>query len=343
MAHAIWQEMINTATDGSAISNRALVEEFVAGSEIEKTTAHKYRVHLSEFAEWLDLPLFEARRRDVKRFMAYLKTDGRQAIDQARSAEDRKGWQGSLSPSTRKGYLAAIRELFRYCADLYDVEHDPTFAIPAPKVAHKPGLTIKREELRRFLDAPGRERDRVQAYLLVFTAARSGEVRGLRWDDVDFAAGELHLHTKFNKHHAVPIHPELRMALRRWQEAQSRTALTNPAVGAALADPETAFVLLTTQGKQLAHSTIAKQVKWRAARAGLRPHGHANVVGRENKSRLHPHALRRSWATEMLNSGKGTLDQIAEMLNHASTDTTKKHYAFTSSSRKRRTAEAFSV
>lgn len=337
-----WHEMINETEDGS-ISNRALIEEFVAGSEIEDSTAHKYRVHLGEFAEWLSKPLLETRRRDVVRFLSYLKTYARQVTDQARPEAERKGWKGKLSPSTRKGYLAAIRELFKYCADVYEIEHDPTFGIEAPKVPHARGLTIKGDQLRRFLDAPGRERDRVQAHLLVFTAARSSEVRGLRWEDIDLAHNEIHFRAKMKKHNAVPVHPELRVALVRWKAAQAKAAETNSQIAAALSVPETAYVLLTATGKPLAHSTIAKQVKWRAHRAGLGLHTDGSKVGAENKSRLHPHALRRSWATVMLNSGQATLDEIAEILNHSSTDTTKKHYAFTSSSRKRRTAGAFNV
>ena len=337
-----WQEIINETKDG-AVSNRALIEEFLADSDIGPKTVEKYRAHLSEFAEWLDKPLLKTDRRQVKRFLAYLKTDEREARDRARPVTAQKGWRGGLSPSTRKGYLGAIRELFRYCADMYDLDHDPTFAIAAPKIQHSPGLTIRADEVRKFLDAPGRERDRVQAYLLVFTAARSGEIRGLRWDDIDFRNDEINFLTKFAKHNAVPIHPELKVALMRWKKAQGRAAETNPMIAAALSDPDRAFVLLTTNGKPLAHSTVAKQVKWRAARVGLRLHTGSTTVGLENKSKLHPHVLRRSWATLMLNSGKATLDEIAEMLNHSSTETTKTHYAFAASSRKRRTASAFNV
>lgn len=344
-----WQQLPNDCA-GALISNESLVRDFVRGSEtIGSATQEKYAQHLYEFAEWLaeerGVALLEARRPDVKRFMTYLKGSDRMGRDARRPSPC--GWKGALSPSTRKSFLAAIRELWRYCNQMEYTEVDPTLGIETPKIEHVPGLTLTREEIRRFLDAPGSERDRVQAYLLVYTAARSSAIRFLRWEDVDLAADEIRVRSKGGKTTAIPMHPQLRAALLRWREAQRREAECRAADGetdlaAALGDPDSAFVLLTRAGRPLAHSTIAKQVKWRAARAGLVRHGAKALVGSENKSKLHPHALRRSWASIALNAG-AALEDIADMLQHASIDTTRKHYAFTSSARKRRIAHSFNV
>lgn len=209
-------------------------------------------------------------------------------------------------------------------------------------MTHNRGLVITREQLRRLLDAPGRARDRVQTYLLVFTAARMSEIQHLRWRDVDFDRREIGSRGKFGKTNVIPMHEQLYAALRRWQVEQRRESEQHPQLAAALADPERAYVLLTDAGKKLAHSTISKQLKWRAARVGLLAHADASSVGDENKSRISPHVLRRTFATLALNDGT-PLEAIAEMLNHASIDTTRKHYAFTSSEKKRQTVAAFNV
>jgi integrase len=340
-----WKTLTSTTDDGAALTNEKLIGEFIALGEQDALTLAKYEKHLGEFAEWLapeGRGLLDAQRRDVLRFLAYLRTDGRVQLDGARP--EPRGWRGNLSASTRKGYLAALREFWRHCARMDYTDRDPTSGVPCPKVEHRPGLTLTRDELRRFLDAPGRPRCRVIAYLYAFTAARSSQVRRLRWEDVDFERKEISFHTRSkSKFNVVPLHPELDAALRRWKAQQEHAARRNERLAAALADPETAFVLLTYNGKPLAHSTPAKQLKWRAARVGVKPHRLAAVVGRENTSRVHPHALRRTWATRMLNEFNASLEDIADVLNHSSTDTTRKHYAFTSNERKRKTVASFAV
>jgi len=64
---------------------------------------------------------------------------------------------------------------------------------------------------------------------------------------------------------------ELKIELLRWQRAQRLQALGNEAVAKALARPD-AHVLLTDEGKAVKESTIAKQIKFRARRAGVALH-----------------------------------------------------------------------
>lgn len=345
MTNETWNTLTSTTDDGTTLTNAKLISEFVAMGEQDELTLAKYEKHLAEFAEWLaphGRGLLDTQRRDVLRFLAYLRTDGRVELDRARPEPRR--WKGYLSASTRKGYLAALREFWRHCARMDYTDRDPTSGVRCPKVEHQPGLTLTRDELRRFLDAPGRPRCRVLAYLYAFTAARSSQVRQLRWDDVDFERKEISFRTRSkSKYNVVPLHHELEVALKRWQAQQEHASRSNELLAKALRDPETAFVLLTRNGRPLAHSTPAKQLKWRAARAGVKPHRASAVVGCENKSRVHPHALRRTWATRMLNEFNASLEDIADVLNHSSTDTTRKHYAFTSNERKRRTVAAFAV
>jgi integrase/recombinase XerD len=170
----------------------------------------------------------------------------------------------------------------------------------------------------------------------VFTAARVNELRCLRWDDVDLRTRTIMLRTKGGGHHVVDIHPRLLVELRRWNLHQGQQSETNPQLAAALIDPERAYVLLTRTGRQLAKGAIAKQLKRRATAAGI----HAlQPAHNEHRSKVSPHAIRRSVATMLLNSGE-PIDAVADVLHHRQLDTTRRHYAFASNHRRKATIQA---
>jgi integrase len=303
------------------------IRNFLLCSERTELTNAKYRSTLTEialfFQERQGVSLCTARRLHVKLLMAYLKSDERM-----------------LAPSTRKGYLASLSAFYRWAMDMELVRDDATAGVERPKVPLARRLTLSLEELRHFLDAPGTEIDRILAFLFVFLAARTHEIEYLRWQDVDFENGLIHLLGKYGKSRTVPMSLYLRTALKRWRDHLDQLARTRPAVGRSLENPDTAWVVMTKNGRRKNHSGFAKHVKRRARRAGIAAHPTGSVVGTENFSMLSPHGLRRSWATCQLNAGI-SLGDIADILGHASVDTTRRHYAFTTTERKTRTIEAF--
>lgn len=327
-------------------SDANLIAEFFAEPGRARTTRHKYKQCVKEFSDYLVRSqvfpgLVRARRPDVLRFMEWLsgEADAAPLIVPGKPKLGIHPPREPLSGSTRKGYLSALRAFYYFCLDQHYIDYDPTAGIRSPHVEHTPGMTLQAEELQEFLDAPGSERDRIQAYLFVFTAQRAGALRDLRWRDVDFEGRQLTFRGKRAKTNVLPMHDELLGALSRWQRVIRDAAERNPLIAGALYDDETAFVLLTRAGRRVTVQTLGKQVKWRAARCGLRPHTSGNV-SYENKSKVHPHAFRRSWAT--LQRGRGVpLEDIADVLSHASIDTTRKHYAFAPSEAKRKAVKSF--
>jgi len=323
--------------------DRELIAEFIAQADVAKSTRVVYRAHLTEFGTWLAHPrthrgagpgsLLQARRADVARFMAYLQSGDRYAAAKSpRHAKD-------PSPSTRKTFLASLRKLYRYLLTVELVDVDPTYGIDRPKVRTRPGLTLTAEQVRQLLDAEGTPRDRVQVYLLTFTAARTNEIRGLRWRDVNLDERVIGLHGKGDKYRTIDIHPRLMPELRRYRIWQQAQAEMNGAIRGALKEPETAFVLLSRTGRQLSGTAIYKQLMRRASLAGLFP---LEMQHREHRSQVSPHALRRTFATLLLNEGHH-IDAVADVLGHESVDTTRKHYAFSSNERRRTTIEGFDV
>lgn len=314
-----------------------LIAEFAMQAEVGDATRTKYWTHLRAFTLWLlDVghhrgdrgALLTAETADVQRFIAHLRTAA--PDDASRSA---------LSPSTRKNYLASLRSFYRFCVAVGLRATDPTSMVKTPRVVTRPGLHLSAGEIRRLLDAPGTPRERIQTYLLVFTAARTGELRALRWNDIDFHRRTMLLTGKGGRSRTIDIHPLLMVELRRWHVHQDDEAEVNAFLRVARQNPSTDFVLLTSRGRPVQGSTIYRQLKRRACEIGLHPLERGK---HEHRSLVSPHALRRSFATQLLNKGL-PIDAVADVLGHASLDTTRRHYAFSDNERRRMTIEAFSA
>lgn len=320
------------------MTDQELIDEFVAVVNRDEKTIHKYRKHLEEFQAWLqrqDLGLLTARHRDLVRFLAYLGSDQRVAKNSYGATVKKK-----LGPSSRKGVIAALRAFYKHCIAMEYTERNPSAALETPRVPVKRGITIGKKEIRQFLDAGGRPRCRVQAYLFTFTAARLNTIASLLWTHIDFAGNVIHFDVaKGDSSYTLPMHPQLRAALYRWRSEQLEQAATNERIADALASDETAFVLLTTNGKPVAKTTLAKQLKWRAARVNLLTKGAREDKWRENKSKLSPHAIRRSVATMLRKEGK-PLEDIADLLNHKDMNVTRTYYAHVDTPDMRKTVNA---
>lgn len=335
--------VVDQNTPAQASADQDLIREFAAQADVAERTRYSYRVQIEEFRSWLSHPktrratghanLCDATRADVTRFMAYLTAGSRYAAPQDPRLKQ------VLSPSSRKRFIASLKSFYCYLMTVDLVNVDPTYGVARPKIKLKPGMHLSADELRRLLEAPGTPRDRVQVYLLAFTAARSNEIRCLRWRDVNFTDGTLRLHGKGDKYRVLDIHPRLMPELRRWRMRQDVLCERDPSFRAVRENPETDYVLLTNQGKQLSDSAIYKQLKRRAARAGLYV---LDPAHREYRSEISPHVLRRTFATILLNAGCH-LDAVSDVLGHEYADTTRKHYAFSSDARRRATIESFDV
>ncbi len=324
-------------------TDRELIAEFIAQSPHGESTRVRYATQLGEFAAWLAHPrtqrkesdgLTSVSRPDVVRFKAYLVSGDRYAA--ASTVRDRSRVLGA---SAVKNHICAVQGLFKYLVVVEIVERNPTEGVDRPRVKVRPGLLLSREEVRAFLDARGRPREDVAAFVLAYTAVRLDSLRALRWQDVDLDAGTVAIKAKRDKYLVLDLHPELRAELRCYRVHLLDLADRNPHVREALANPDTAYLLLTRNGRPFTKRSLYAMVKHRANRAGLyveKPmHG-------ERRSRVSPHVLRRTFATLQLNDGH-PLDAVADVLGHESVDTTRKHYAFSSNERRRATIMSYSI
>lgn len=329
-------------TDAQLIQEAVVINHKQVGAK----TRAEYARCLEHFSAYLasvhNATFYSAKQRHVLLYLAHLEQPGMPippngadpcmwCCEHGETTAKVKG----LSPSSRKKHLCAIGFLyhhFHYEEDLPD--HDPSAHVSPPRCPLSEGYTPSEHEVAQLLQAKGTPKARLLAHWLYFAPGRRATFADVRWPELDLDAGTWAFVGKKDKDDKLALHPALVRELRRHRDTQRREAQQNPRLANALADPDTAYVLLTRNGKKTADSTILRALKWHAIRAGV------GVVNARSKwdspggktSEVTPHSLRRAWATHALDQGVG-LDVIQEVLGHADISTTRRHYARSKSDR----------
>lgn len=335
------------------LSNDQLIAEAIeinhAGIGKEKTL-ERYRDHLIHFSHYLasvhGATFYTARRKHIRLFMGHLeKPGGAKPHDsrlrcewcKARGYPNGRSGQG-WSASYRKSYLSAIKFLYRHFLaedDLPDL--NPAALEASPKIIHKRGYTPTRDEIKRLLEAPGSARGRLLAYWMFYAPSRLATFADARWPDLDLDQATREVVGKGDQVDVFALAPPLLRELRLYRRWQLAEAQQNPAMRDALSDPETAYVLLSRNGKRTHPQSVAKIIKWHALRAGVgvRTGDIRWDAPGGRTSRVSPHAMRRAWATIALNDEELPIDVVSEVLKHKDIATTRRHYAPTKSDRAR--------
>ena len=158
----------------------------------------------------------------------------------------------------------------------------------------------------QLLDAGGADKGdplslRDQAMMELFYACglRLAELLSLDLDSIDLGSAQLLVTGKGNKTRQLPIGKPALTALRRWLKA--RTLFVK--------DNQEKALFLSKNGRRLSPSSVQQRLKRHALERGLGDH-------------LHPHKLRHSFATHLLESS-GDLRAVQELLGHADLATTQ--------------------
>lgn len=230
-----------------------------------------------------------------------------------------RGWLGQLArdratPSIARK-LAAVRAFFRWLEREGVVRENPATLLSSPKLRRKlPGF-LSESAAGEVVEAPvraapaGREAERLRdaalLELLYGCGLRVSELVGLDLHDISIEAEEVRVLGKGKKERIVPLGSAARSALEAYLEQRAR--LTHPKTGEQ--DPKA--LLLGRRGGRLGVRWVQQLVR----RYGALGAGRAD---------LHPHALRHSCATHMLEGG-ADLRAIQEMLGHSSLSTTQRY------------------
>lgn len=263
--------------------DEALIQQYCEAQRIERNpsahTLRAYNCDLSNYIMWADRQGVDITNTSHRRMRAYLSE-----LDQARYAR-----------STVNRHLSALRGFYRWLTINNLAKTDPVSVISGPKkpkmLPHvlRPAETVKLLSVYGPTDVLGNPREqsavdkRNQAILEFMYAcgARVSEVSGLLTLNIDFAQGQAKVFGKGSKERIVPLHD---MALRSMADYMTH------ARGQLLGSKRSDYFFVSTRGNQMSTDALRKMFKQTLVAAGL-------------DTTLSPHALRHSFATDVLGIG----------------------------------------
>lgn len=203
---------------------------------------------------------------------------------------------------TLQAVLAAIRALFNFLLREGQVQHNPAQDVRAPRSGRKLPEPLDVDQMAQLLQAPAADplarRDHAVMELLYSSGLRLAELVAADINDLDRREALIRVTGKGSKDRIVPVGRAALAALDAWLEVRGQWA------GAS----ETAL-FVSRNGARLS----ARSVQERLRRRGLE----RGVAGR-----IHPHKLRHSFASHILESS-GDLRGVQELLGHADISTTQ--------------------
>lgn len=211
-----------------------------------------------------------------------------------------QGHRRGLSPKSLQRRLSACRGFYGWLQKHGRIAANPTAGVRAPKATRKLPQVLDVDEAVQLVelptDAPLGQRDRAMLELFYSSGLRLSELCTLRWRDLDLAEGMVHVLGKGGKYRLVPVGSHACHALADWR-AQSNGDDAAPVFPGR--DP----------AKPITPRAIQLRMRQLAQRQGI-------------FKRVHPHLLRHSFATHLLESS-GDLRGVQELLGHADIGTTQ--------------------
>ena len=278
----------------------------VAG--LSPDTVRAYASDIERFAEWARRGSANGPsgvdRLTLRRYLAFLATQRYAKASISRSA-------------------ASLRSYFGWCTRRGIVAQDPSLRLSAPSPDSRLPRVLGHAELDRLLESPALDpvdgggnyadgadatgdgtsgplprdvRDDAVLELLYGSGMRVAELCGLDVDDLALDGGVVTVTGKGSKQRQVLVHPTCVTAVREW-----------------MAGPRSAMARATSPSGALFYNERGNRLGSRDVR---------RIVDRRSPVPTHPHALRHSFATHLLDGG-ADLRVVQELLGHASLQTTQ--------------------
>ncbi len=299
------------------------MKKVVATGEKEPSQTSAVRRVVDRFLEHLERErryspnTVSAYQRDLRQLMAH----ARQRLDRTAQLADLdvlmlRSWLGGLARTHKSSSvarkIASIRTFFRYLQQIRLVERNPAAELRLPKLTRPMPTFLDAETMTEVVEGPREDRvDGLRARAVLETMYGAGlrvsEVRDLNLNSLSLRGdlGEARVIGKGDKERVVPLGKAAMAALRSY--LARRDELLKPH---SPADAEEA-VFLSSHGKRISVRSLQLLVK----RHGVASAGRAD---------LHPHALRHSCATHLLDGG-ADLRSIQELLGHTSLSVTQRY------------------
>ena len=263
-----------------------------------------YCVHLRNERQ-VSVHTLDAYRRDLLKVVVFCEKEQIRGwpelnIQLLRRLVARLHQQGQSSRSLAR-LLSAVRGLYHYLNREGVCSHDPANGLAAPKGERRLPKTLDTDRALQLLEGAVEDdflahRDQAILELFYSSGLRLSELTSLNLEQLDLADGLVQVHGKGSKTRVLPVGRKARAALEQWLALRT---MSNPIDDA---------VFVSQQGRRLGPRAIQVRVK----AAGERELG----------QNLHPHMLRHSFASHLLESSQD-LRAVQEMLGHADIATTQ--------------------
>ncbi len=211
-----------------------------------------------------------------------------------------------IAASSARIELIALKIFFRWLTARKHIAFDPADPILPPRQEKHLPDSLNEQDVRKLIESvngtkPLDRRDRAILELFYASGVRLSELMNAKLENLSLEEGWIRVTGKGSKTRLAPVGVAAREAIAAWLE-HGRPALVKPKTQS--------HIFISKRGTLLATSRIQQIVKERAALCGIDP------------ARMHPHLLRHSFATHLLNNG-ADLRVIQEMLGHADISTTQ--------------------
>lgn len=247
-------------------------------------TCTNYQRDLKELAEqFTDTPPFTLQQHDIRSFT------------------NRLHRQGQSSKSLQRK-LSSIRRFYDFYIKQRKTQGNPAIGIKPPKAPRKLPKVMDADQLNHLLNYDADDwfaiRDKAIIELLYSSGLRLAEIATLDLHDLDLPQAMVSVTGKGNKQRQLPLGKEAIKAIKTWLVIRPQKAT----------DDETA-VFISQRGSRISHRNIQQRLRKLGMERGA-------------NQRLHPHLLRHSFASHMLESS-GDLRAVQELLGHSDIATTQ--------------------
>ena len=198
--------------------------------------------------------------------------------------------------------LSSWRGFFDYLVKQHNFSSNPCIGMRAPRSAKTLPQALSADQAVQLVDIKEDDllslRDHAILELFYSSGLRLAELVGLDFNTLDLANGTISVTGKGNKTRIVPVGSHAITAIQNWLSVRTT-----------IAKPDQNALFITKQGNRITPRAIQYRLKEWAIKQGI-------------NSDVHPHMLRHSFATHVLQSS-GDLRAVQEMLGHANISTTQ--------------------
>lgn len=284
--------------------------DMLRGQNKADGTLKRYEGALNAYSEWLDtedLSPYDVGRRDLQRYLGWLKNEREYA------------------PKTIHGYFSPVSGFYDDLEASGEIDQDPSEDVSpsnyADKVTRTEQITkeeriwLEEDEVRELVDnVPGPNlRNRLLVLFMYYTGLRRQEVSDVKIDDLDRENRQVKVRGKNNTIHTANWQPQIDTLLTRWLDLGERDA--SPYAG------ESPYLFVSDSAEKVSGDRITKIVREAAENAGLQEVLYEDASGR-NRYKITSHSLRHSYAMHWLQNG-GSIEALSKSMAHNSITTTE--------------------